>query len=289
MYFPMLGAMDLMPPARPSIALSENTTSQELSEEAPKQRKFLTQEEKLFYATQEGKENKVKKILAKHPATKINITTPCGKTPLIIACWLNHYEIAKTLLKAGANPNIRVGECGTPLVAAAHNGHEWIVALLLQNGADPDLTDRQGLSPLLWATINGHKYAATVLLNAKANPNTRCGCSNLTPLIEASYFGRTNIVIELLKAGASPHVRGGFFNESPLKKAVFRGHLEIARLLLEAGANLEEIDGQEKTLKDVVIERREKEFHKERRNIFDDIITLLDAHSALRKNKSISE
>ena len=64
-------------------------------------------------------------------------------SPLFLAVYNRHIEIVKTLLEAGANPNILEGEGVTPLVPAVKNEDIKIIKLLLKHGAKIDM---KGLS-----------------------------------------------------------------------------------------------------------------------------------------------
>jgi ankyrin repeat protein len=61
-------------------------------------------------------------------------------TALTYACWFGHYDIAKQLLDAGADPDVHesYSMADTPLGVAAERGHFDLVRLLVARGADPD-------------------------------------------------------------------------------------------------------------------------------------------------------
>jgi ankyrin repeat protein len=61
-----------------------------------------------------------------------------GTTPLHFACKLNYFEMAKILLKFGANPNSVCIIDDTPIHCAVRNGNAELVDFLIQNGADPN-------------------------------------------------------------------------------------------------------------------------------------------------------
>lgn len=83
------------------------------------------------------------KFLIEHGA-KINMLTALHWSPLYIAAWRQHLDIAKVLLAGGASttPRTLYSEYGpsvagfTALHAAAFNGDRNMVRLLLKHGAD---------------------------------------------------------------------------------------------------------------------------------------------------------
>ena len=68
---------------------------------------------------------------------KPNVTNQNGETPLLVAARYGREPVAKVLLAAGADPNVKDAKFGgTPLHWAAVNGYPGIVKLLLDKGAD---------------------------------------------------------------------------------------------------------------------------------------------------------
>lgn len=74
--------------------------------------------------------------------------------------------IAKRLLDAGANPNVRQSAGWTPLHAAAHNGDLASLDLLLAAGADPTATNDEGRSVLQLAEERGDAVTTERVLAA---------------------------------------------------------------------------------------------------------------------------
>jgi uncharacterized protein len=126
-----------------------------------------------------------------------------GSTPLYTAAAQGETELARLLLRAGADPNLRSGgeQEGTPLCAAACHGHAEIVGALLAYGADPNLREDEWWTPLRWAAGQGHEDVARALLGAGANPDLGA------PLAEAARRGSLGVVRALLEHGADPQAK----------------------------------------------------------------------------------
>ena len=92
--------------------------------------------------------------------------SPDGFTPLHIAAFAKNAAAAQTLVDAGADVNVfatpsyaRV----TPLGTCAFVGATEVARILLRAGADPTLTEIEGASPLEAAMENGHRDLVALL------------------------------------------------------------------------------------------------------------------------------
>jgi ankyrin repeat protein len=157
----------------------------------------------------------------------------------------------------------------TALLYAARSGCTRCVRSLLAAGADPDLPTPEGMTPLMIAIDNQRYDTARVLLDGGANPRfwDWYGRTALYIAVDMSTFrGRLShpsrssetsagdMVRVLLDAGVNPNAqlnmhrpsRGGnigrFADEmlttgtTPLLRATIGGDVEMVRLLLERGA-----------------------------------------------------
>lgn len=128
-----------------------------------------------------------------------------GWTPLHLAAFFGHAELAKELLNRGVNVDVRSsnGMRNTPLHAAVAGRQIELMRLLLENGADANAKQEGGWTALHAAAQNGDREMAELLiaygadLNARAN-NQQC----------------------------------------PLDMALLKGHKDLASLLGELGAKL---------------------------------------------------
>lgn len=129
-----------------------------------------------------------------------------GWTPLHLAAFFGHAELAKALLDRGAPIDIRSTNSmkNTPLHAAAAGGKIALVALLAKRGADVNARQEGG-----W-----------------------------TALHSAAQAGNRDLVELLLANGADVQARADN-NQSALDLALSKGHQEVAALLEELGAKLQ--------------------------------------------------
>ena len=88
----------------------------------------------------------------------------------------------------------------TPLIYAAFNGHLEIAKLLVKSGADVNAVSRNGSSALLVASRGGHIDIVKLLLANRADPNKALE-SGATALDVALKSENTDIAELLRKAG----------------------------------------------------------------------------------------
>lgn len=88
-------------------------------------------------------------------------------------------QLVRSILAAGANPNIATRNGITPVALASQMGHSRCLAVLLASGASPHHMVRQNVpSPLQWAIISLNPTCLAFLLAAGANPREQHKCSS---------------------------------------------------------------------------------------------------------------
>jgi uncharacterized protein len=129
-----------------------------------------------------------------------------GWTPLHLAAFFGHADLANALLDRGADVNARSTNSmnNTPLHAAVAGGHLELVRLLLERGADANATQEGGWTALHAAAQSGNREMVELLLAQGGHVNARA--QN---------------------------------NQAALDLALTKGHQEIAQLLEELGAKLQ--------------------------------------------------
>jgi uncharacterized protein len=96
-----------------------------------------------------------------------------GFTPLHLAAFFGHEDLARLFLDRGADVNARsksetVARANTPLHAAAANRHVQVAALLLERGADVNAKDGHGFTPLALAANSQSDLLMLMLLERGA-------------------------------------------------------------------------------------------------------------------------
>uniref|UniRef100_A0A3Q2NN75 Oxysterol-binding protein n=1 Tax=Fundulus heteroclitus TaxID=8078 RepID=A0A3Q2NN75_FUNHE len=157
-----------------------------------------------------------------------------GWTPLHLACYFGHRDVAEELLKAGANVNLPNNLGDTALHKAAFTGRKEVVMLLLHydacatviNGTaqiPKDVTqnveirsmleaaerteERKLEEKLLEAAREGDLSTLTQLLSRKKPPDINCtDLLGNSPLHCAAYRGQRLCALKLLRSGANPNL-----------------------------------------------------------------------------------
>ncbi|WP_202081165.1 ankyrin repeat domain-containing protein [Caldalkalibacillus salinus] len=152
----------------------------------------------IFEAAAAGRQDRVQALLEQDQSIVASYS-PDGWTPLHLACFFGHYEVAEFLIQHGAPVDIRTKNemDNLPIQTASSNKNLEIVALLLQNGADANAKQHHG---------------------------------GFTLLHEASLLGNVELVKLLLKHGADPHIANET-GQTPIDIAKGQNFTEILALL----------------------------------------------------------
>ena len=155
-----------------------------------------------------------------------------GETPLNVSSRLGHVEIARVLLKYGADTEARdVNDYGA-LEHVALEGHVELAQVLLEHGADANAQDKQRCTPLYCASQEGQLAVVQVLLSHGADVTAQCW-NNQTPLHQAKD---EEVARLLLEHGADANALD-INNRTPLHRVSELGYVGGARFLLEHGVD----------------------------------------------------
>jgi ankyrin repeat protein len=120
--------------------------------------------------------------------------SPDGFTPLALACFFGHQELAGYLVDQGAN--VRLAATNpmkvAPLHAAVAGRHFWIAQMLVSNGADVNQRQQHGFTPLHAAAQNGDEQTVRLLLENGADRTLRAD-SQQTALDLALLQGHASV------------------------------------------------------------------------------------------------
>lgn len=206
----------------------------------------------------------VKKLIAAAllavPMFGADVADASGSTPLLIAASNNDTAQVKSLLKSGANPNVKNKLNTTPLLEAAFNANTEAIKALLDAGADPNTAGSDGQTPLMVIARGSNVAAAKLLLDKGANPNAKEAQHQQTALMWAASNNQGPMARLLVERGADvdaktsidmmtplvsgepraqPRSPGGM---TPLMFASREGCMECVKAMLERGAKIDQPD-----------------------------------------------
>ncbi len=121
-------------------------------------------------AAQGGDAERIREILQRDAAL-VNAPGADGWTPLHLAAYFGHREVAEVLLSHGADvASVSTnGMANQPLHAAVAGGRAALVTLLLGHGADPNAAQHGGWTPLHGAAQQGDAEMVRMLLAHNAD------------------------------------------------------------------------------------------------------------------------
>ncbi|WP_231460126.1 ankyrin repeat domain-containing protein [Pedobacter sp. Leaf132] len=153
---------------------------------------------------------------------------------LFEACAVGKYDATTQLIFQNPELVNAFSEDGfTPLGLACYFGHEDLAKFLVLKGADVNLASKNGFNvfPIHSAVAANNINITKLLLDAGAYPNV-CQKAGLAPLHTAAQLGNIELIILLLEHGAEVSLRmeGG---KLPADLAAEKGFNEIAEILRE--------------------------------------------------------
>ena len=155
---------------------------------------------------------------------------------LRVAIEEGNYEIVKTILDQGTDPNIKIAGFAHALQAAAWWRREEIVKLLLERGAAVNARDGRLGNALEAAADRGEIGVVKTLLDCGADVNIQGGIYDNAPCA-AIRGGKEEIIKVLLDRGAGVNAQGGKYGTA-LQAAVAKENIAMMKILLDRGADV---------------------------------------------------
>lgn len=174
-----------------------------------------------------------------------DVLNSAGETALYIACVQGNSRVARVLLDAGADPNIRCRrEKNTALVAACELGHYDLLRELIKRGADTTVHNVCGQSILHEAAVSGSTRMTRELVRVGADLNTlnTAGWTPLSCCAEDPKSGAETARI-LIEGGADCNIAAPV-GHTALMFAAKKGNTPLVRALVDGGANVSHIDNE---------------------------------------------
>jgi ankyrin repeat protein len=173
----------------------------------------------------------------------VNLKSTDGYTPLFLAVQEKHKPVIEYLLSKGARVDEKNGPDGvTALMNACFDESLDMLMMLVDAGADVNLKSNEGYTPLYNAVQAKETYNIEYLLSKGARIDEKCGPHGLTALFKACTDGALYVAKNLVDAGADVNLKTtqGF---TPLFVAVQEKHKPVVEYLLSKGANIDEKNG----------------------------------------------
>ncbi|WP_265028006.1 ankyrin repeat domain-containing protein [Wolbachia endosymbiont (group A) of Calamotropha paludella] len=245
-------------------------------------------DEELLTAVRDGNLNEVEDLVSQN--ANVNTTDIYSWTPLHWATFKDHLEIARFLIKKGADINAAdKGPYGKkPIHVAAENNSKDIIEFFLSKGVGINDTDKQGYTPLHYAAWRGRLEVAKFLIEEYANSIFKYNNGSTLPCnaplknhlhVMKCSIGNRNILEIRDNSGRVPlHCAASngkldmvkyFIDEekvdvnikdngywTPLHWASWGGHLDVAKYLVDKRANINAKDKGSKIPLNVAIDQK---------------------------------
>lgn len=167
-------------------------------------------------------------VLAAVLATLIPLIPQAADERLLDALRTNNKATVSTLLRSGADPNVRdIGGASALMYATLYSSSDEM-RLLVDRGADVNAANAAGATALMWAAHDADKVTVLLEHGAAVNARTR---TDTTPLIVAIRFGNAAAMRRLIARGADVKTDIATL----LAEAHTQGSPEVEQVLRESG------------------------------------------------------
>jgi ankyrin repeat protein len=183
------------------------------------------------------------------------VTHAIPNEDLVKASVDGNLSAVKDALQNGANINTKAVKGYTPLMLAIYQGHTDIATFLISSNADVNIKSDDRWTALMFAAFSGNIKLVDLLIQSKAEVNAKDGVIGRA-LIGAAFWGNTTVVKRLLEEGADANIVDKNGNTA-LKVAESQGHASIADMLrVTSGSSLET---QELRVRSIVLQNEDDE------------------------------
>jgi serine/threonine-protein phosphatase 6 regulatory ankyrin repeat subunit B len=128
-----------------------------------------------------------------------------GVTALMVAAQGGYLKATEMLIDAGAVVDVKDEEEMSPLLNAVKGNHGEVAKLLLKNGANPNdfyVDDKQKTHNLLMDSIVVNNTEFSIMLIEKGANVSYTDDAGVTPLTQAAYLGQLSVVKALIQNNA---------------------------------------------------------------------------------------
>ncbi|MGC1631903.1 MAG: ankyrin repeat domain-containing protein [Gelidibacter sp.] len=165
----------------------------------------------------------------------VNTTDSQNNSLLLVATQKQYTEMAKFLVKHGADVNQQAINLDSPFLYAGATGQTELLKVFLENGARFDIFNRYNGSALIPACERGHIETVRLLANTKNYPIDHINRLGWTALMEAVILGdgsnKYQQIVKILKEAGARMDIPDFDGITPLQHAKSRGYIEIVNII----------------------------------------------------------
>ena len=162
-----------------------------------------------------------------------------GLTPLLFAVRQGYAESVNALVRAGADVNqVSAGDKTSPLLLAIINGHFDVAKTLLDTGGNPNARSENGVSPL-YAVLNVEWAPKALYPQPRAHMQQQLGYLDLMKqLIDKGVDPNARLKMKVWYSGYSFDLSGvDEIGATPFWRAAYASDVAAMRLLVAAGAD----------------------------------------------------
>ena len=183
-----------------------------------------------MYATAQVGRMSIVQLLQRKGAD-VNISIPCGASPLTFTAENLEYQVCQYLIQCGADCSKAESHLADLVSWAAGEGDEDMIRQLVAAGAN--INDNNDHPPLYIAAEHGHQDICQWMREQGADV-TRC----LDPLLHcAALHGDLDLVRHWVQAGADIN-KVNIDGTTPVCAAAKEGHMQLCKYFLDLGADL---------------------------------------------------